>query len=95
MTEIKLKDIEIKSFRGIKNYILDFDNKSLVLVGENGSGKSSIANAFEFLFTGKVESLTGSQHIKQKQSLVHLGDDKDDLLVSANIGNQTITRISA
>lgn len=92
MTEIKLKDIEIKSFRGIKNYILDFDNKSLVLVGENGSGKSSIANAFEFLFTGKVESLTGSQHIKQKQSLVHLGDDKNDLLVSANIGNQTITR---
>ena len=91
MTKFELNEIEIKSFRGIENFILDFDNKSLVLVGENGSGKSSIVNAFEFLFTGKVESLS-SRYIKQKESLVHLGDEKSDLLVSAKIGDETITR---
>lgn len=93
MSKFKLKRIEIKSFRGIKNYILDFeDNKSLVLVGENGCGKSSIVNAFEFLFTGKVESLSGTQAIKHNESLVHIGDKKGDLLVKATVGKQEITR---
>ena len=92
MTNFKLKDIEIKSFRGIKNYTLDFNNKSLVLVGENGSGKSSIVNAFEFLFTGKVESLSGKQAIKHDTSLVHIGDNPEDLSVKANINNSEIRR---
>ena len=56
--KFNLRTLEIKSFRGIKNYTINFDSKSLVLVGENGSGKSSIVNAFEYLFTGKVESLS-------------------------------------
>ena len=49
MAEFKLHNVHIKSFRGIKDYCIDFDDKSLVLVGENGSGKSSIVNAFEYL----------------------------------------------
>lgn len=92
MNNFNLKNIEIKSFRGIKNYNLQFNDKSLVLVGENGSGKSSIVNAFEFLFTGKVESLSGTQAINHDKSLVFLGDDDADLSVSATIGNTTITR---
>ena len=90
--KFKLRTLEIKSFRGIKNYKLNFDSKSLVLVGENGSGKSSIVNAFEYLFTGKVDSLSGKQAIKHNDSLVHLGDKKEDLFVEAKIGKNTITR---
>lgn len=92
MTKFKLQNIHIKSFRGIKDYYLDFKDKSLVLVGENGSGKSSIVNAFEFLFTGKVQSLNGIQAIKHDQSLVHLGDNPEDLSVTANINDLTIER---
>lgn len=92
MSRFKLKEIEIKSFRGIKNYILNFDDKSLVIVGENGSGKSSIVNAFEYLFTGKVESLTGKQSIKHDKALVHLGDNPKDLLVRVTVGKQDIIR---
>lgn len=90
--KFKLKTLEIKSFRGIKNYKINFDSKSLVLVGENGSGKSSIVNAFEYLFTGKVDSLSGKQAIKHDDSLVHLGDKKEDLFVEAKIGKNIITR---
>ena len=90
--KFNLRTLEIKSFRGIKNYTINFDSKSLVLVGENGSGKSSIVNAFEYLFTGKVESLSGKQAIKHNDSLVHLGDKKEDLFVEAKIGKNVITR---
>ncbi|WP_295723205.1 ATP-binding protein [uncultured Methanobrevibacter sp.] len=92
MSEFKLHDIHIQSFRGIKDYYLDFEDKSLVLVGENGSGKSSIVNAFEFLFTGQVDSLKGTQAIKHDKSLVHLGDNPEDLSVTASINDLTIVR---
>ncbi len=90
--KFNLRTLEVKSFRGIKNYKINFDSKSLVLVGENGSGKSSIVNAFEFLFTGKVDSLSGKQAIRHNDSLVHLGDKKEDLFVEAKIGKNVITR---
>lgn len=90
--EINLKNIEIKSFRGIKNFNIDFNKKSLVLVGENGSGKSSIVNAFEYLFTGKIESLSGKQAINHDKSLVHIGDNAQDLLVEAKFNNLTVKR---
>lgn len=92
VSEIKLKNIEIKSFRGIKNSSIDFNNRSLVLVGENGSGKSSIVNAFEYLFTGKVDTLSGKQAINHTQSILHIGDEKEELLVEAKINQSIITR---
>lgn len=90
--QIKLDSIEIKSFRGIKNSNIDLKERSLVLVGENGSGKSSIVNAFEYLFVGKVDSLSGKQAINHDTSIVHMGDSKNDLCIQAKINNQTITR---
>lgn len=92
VNQIKLDTIEIKSFRGIKNSNINFDSKSLVLVGENGSGKSSIVNAFEYLFTGKVDTLSGKQAINHNKSIVHIGDEKEDLLIEAKINNYKITR---
>ena len=90
--EIKLESIDIKSFRGIKNTHIEFKNKSLVLVGENGSGKSSIINALEYLFTGRVETLKGKQSINHDNSIVHMGDDKNDLLIEAKINKKTMKR---
>lgn len=90
--KFNIKNIDIKSFRGIKNYSYPFNDKSLVLVGENGSGKSSIVNAFEYLFTGKIDSLSGKQSINHDKSLVHIGDNTEDLLIKAEIGDDYISR---
>ncbi len=48
---IKLKKITIENFRGIKNPIeLDFSQKkSIVIYGRNGTGKSSIVDAWEWI----------------------------------------------
>ena len=89
---IKLSDVEIKSFRGIKDYTLETNGKSIVFCGANGTGKSSFVNAFEFLFTGQIESLKGSADIKHDKSIIHIGDKKKDVLVRANINNYHIQR---
>ena len=92
MTKLKIDDVEIRSFRGIKQYDLIFDQKSLVFCGANGTGKSSFVNAIEYLFTGKVENLSGIGDVDHKKSIVHKGDDPNDLLVRAYIGEHTIER---
>lgn len=46
---MRLKHIEIKNFRSIKNIKIDFDSSCRVLVGINESGKSNILNALAFL----------------------------------------------
>ena len=87
--ELKFKSIEIKSFRGIKDLTLDLNDKSLVICGPNGTGKSSIAQAFEFLFTNDISALSS---IRGKTHIIHKGDDKNDLLVKATIGDKSIER---
>ena len=57
-----IKKIIISGFRGILNpFPLDFkrgnSNRSLVIYGKNGTGKSSITDAWEWLQTGKIEHL--------------------------------------
>jgi energy-coupling factor transporter ATP-binding protein EcfA2 len=59
-TKAPLKFIRIKQFRGsTKDFTINFDpKKSLTLIyGENGSGKTTICDAFDFLGNGKVGSL--------------------------------------
>ena len=41
---MKIKQLRMQSFRGIYDLTLDFDTRLNVLVGDNGSGKSSILN---------------------------------------------------
>ena len=61
---MKIKSIKICAFRGIPETIdLDLKGKSLLLHGENGTGKSSIVDAIEFFFTGKIS------HLKSKGPL--------------------------
>ena len=45
---VKINQINIRAFRGIRDLELELDGKSLILRGENGTGKSSIVDAIEF-----------------------------------------------
>ena len=53
MKNIALKSMEIKNFKGIKDLNLDFDFKATTIKGENGTGKSSIFDAFTWLLFNK------------------------------------------
>src|SRR5262245_27773383 len=58
----RLKQLRIKGFRGSTgDFSINFETKkSLTLIyGENGSGKTTICDAFDFIGNGKVGSLEG------------------------------------
>lgn len=60
---IKIKNIEISGIRGIKkdlNITLD-SSKSILIYGDNGSGKSSITDAIEWFYSDRVEHLSSEE----------------------------------
>lgn len=50
----KLKSIQARNFLGWQRLDLEFDKPVLLIVGDNATGKSTIKDAIEFAFTGKV-----------------------------------------
>jgi recombinational DNA repair ATPase RecF len=65
----KIKNISISGIRGIKNTItLPLSEKSILLYGDNGTGKSSISDAIEWFYSDKVAHLAGSE-IDLKEAL--------------------------
>lgn len=56
----EIKTITISGFRGINAPPLELDfqgGTSMIIYGRNGSGKSSIVDAWEWLYSGKIEHL--------------------------------------
>ena len=47
---MRLLSIEVEDFKGVKHGVLTFDGKNARITGENGSGKSTYADAHAFLW---------------------------------------------
>ena len=50
---MKILTLEINNIRGIRHFEHNFQGKNAVILGANGSGKSSILDAIDFLLTGE------------------------------------------
>lgn len=76
---MKIIELEIKNVRGIKDIILRPDERNFVVWGTNGSGKSAIVDAVDFLLTGQISRLTGpgTGNITLRRHGAHI--DCDDL----------------
>ena len=58
MPELLIQRLDIKGFRGVsQKRSLLFNGRSVLLFGENGTGKSTFVDALEKLFTGEVDTL--------------------------------------
>ena len=71
---MKILSLEIKNIRGIKYISLNPQGKNLVIWGMNGSGKSAVLDAIDFLLTGGMHRLTGdgTGDITLKQHGAHI-----------------------
>lgn len=62
MKNIKIKEFKAKGLRGFKNEIvLPLEEKTMVLYGDNGTGKSSIADIIEWFYTNRINHLSDSE----------------------------------
>lgn len=75
---VKINKIEIDGIRGIQSKLeLPLNGKSIVLYGDNGTGKSSISDSVEWFFTNKVSHLS-SNEIDLKDALRNINKNEDD-----------------
>lgn len=91
-TKAPLKHLRIKQFRGsTRDFSLTFNSsKPLTLIyGENGSGKTTIADAIDFVGNGKVGSLEGRGLGQLRPYWPSLGTAHGDILVEMSIDSQT------
>ncbi len=77
MTE-KVQRLVMRAFRGIPGEMtVDFGKgDSMVIYGDNGTGKSTIADALEWYFTGGIELLS---HEGRQHAVAYVGGESDDV----------------
>jgi ABC-type dipeptide/oligopeptide/nickel transport system ATPase subunit len=80
----KIQRLEVRGFRGVHTQTsLLFDGRSVLLFGENGTGKSSFVDAIEKLFTGKVSTLDGrAQGISSDRHGPHIHNGANTLAIA-------------
>ena len=53
MKQIKLKELSLRNFKGIRSLDMTFDKEEVFVYGENGTGKTTVCDAFSWLLFGK------------------------------------------
>jgi DNA repair exonuclease SbcCD ATPase subunit len=65
---LAIKVLEIGSFKGIQHMLLELEGKNAVISGRNGTGKTSVCDAFLWLLFGK-DSAGNKPDVKPRNSL--------------------------
>jgi len=89
--QLRINKIHIHAFRGIPDYELGLEGKNLLIKGDNGTGKSSFIDAFEFFFTGTLRALEGTQGLSLKRHAVNVKFDPSDLSVALTLSPGQVT----
>ncbi len=93
MTE-RLHRLTMRSFRGVPDAMeVDFgEGQSLAVYGDNGTGKSTIADALEWFFTGGIELLSheGRQHAIKNLGPAGGEETSVELVTSGLLGGKVV-----
>ena len=93
---ITVDSIKISEFRGIRDLTLNFKGKNFAICGPNGTGKSGVVDALEFVLTGNVSRLSGEGRGEISLSVhgphVDRRNDPDKARVTATITFPTLKK---
>lgn len=93
---VKINNITIEGIRGVKTKLeLPLNGKSVLLYGDNGTGKSSISDTLEWFYTDKVSHLSSSE-IDLKDALKNsLLNTSDTSQVSFDFSESTLSAVKS
>jgi energy-coupling factor transporter ATP-binding protein EcfA2 len=82
---MRIIELEIHNIRGICDLSLKPNGKNLVIWGSNGSGKSAVVDAIDFLLTSRISRLTGkgTGDIKLEKHGTHIDHKPEQATVRA------------
>ena len=52
MRQVRIKKLSVENFKGIRNFSVDFDDRLTRIVGSNGTGKTTLHDAYLWLLMG-------------------------------------------
>lgn len=83
----RIAELRVCDFRGVRREVrLPLDGKSLLLLGENGTGKSTLVDAIEWATTGVVQPLSSrGQRVTFASHAHHVHADRDDATASVTL----------
>src|SRR5699024_6738079 len=84
--QMKIKKIYLKNFKGIKDKkIIEFENQTSLLIGQNGFGKTTIYDALELCLTSEIHRTitkgSVTHHRKDYNKLFFQNDENEDVIV--------------
>ena len=56
MKELRLERLALERFKGVERLQLSLGGRNAVISGQNGSGKTTVADAYTWLLTGKLSN---------------------------------------
>lgn len=79
---VRLDKLRIKGFRGFRDlYTFDLGHNSVLLFGQNGTGKSSLLNAVEFTLFGDIEHFRGEEFSLTRDEIVNSFSPRKEAIV--------------
>lgn len=87
-----IRSINIENLRGIRfNTNIDLDNKSLIIFGENGKGKSSIVDGIEYAITGDIKHISSTcREVSLKKHAPHIYADFQEIKVEVEFSDGSV-----
>ncbi len=82
---MKIHELRIRNIRGIRELNLKLAGRTFVVCGQNGTGKSGVVDALDFLFSGKIGRLTGRRGLSTRDHGKHLDASPDETFVEAEV----------
>ena len=72
MKNVRLKQMKLRNFKGIKERDIDFNLLDTNIYGKIATGKTTIVDSFMWLFFNKDSSGAGDFDIKQKHLMANI-----------------------
>ena len=84
---MRILSLTISDVRGIRDLTLTMNGGNVVVFGRNGSGKSGVVDAIDFLLTGKISRLigAGTDRITLEAHGRHVDGTPESAVVSATV----------
>lgn len=69
-SNVRLKTLTVESFRGIRDRIsFDLDSSTVILTGPNGTGKTSVFDALQWVLLGSIARL---EILRARRNVEHI-----------------------
>jgi hypothetical protein len=95
---MKIKSLTLKGIRGIRNTLpLDLNNRSILIFGDNGSGKSSISDSVEWFYSDSIEHISSEEIEKRGKGAIRniFIDPNDDAYIDIKFSDSSFDAIKS